>query len=249
MSDKLRQAFAEDGYLLLQDFLSPEELSLLQQNLARYISDVVPTLPPSEAFYQIPGQQDSLRQLQRMDRDSFFKDYCSHPRWMELATTLLGEPMLPGKPEWFNKLPGGHATPPHQDNYYFQLDPPQVLTMWLALDDIDQENGGLRYVPGSHRKGRRPHHTTEVVGFSQGIADYSPDDSSKEELVIMRPGDLLVHHGETIHRADSNRSTSRQRRAFAMVFQAVSCQQNNAGRADHESNLARQHKKAGMATT
>ena len=58
------------------------------------------------------------------------------------------------EPEWFNKPPGTDSpTPPHQDNYYFSLKPPNVLTIWLALDPVDDENGCLRYVAGSHRDG------------------------------------------------------------------------------------------------
>jgi len=34
-------------------------------------------------------------------------------------------------PEWFNKPPAtNHITPPHQDNYYFCLEPPNVVTIW-----------------------------------------------------------------------------------------------------------------------
>ena len=41
-----------------------------------------------------------------------------------------------------------HPTPPHQDNYYFNLKPLNVV-IWLALDDVDDENGCLRYSPAT----------------------------------------------------------------------------------------------------
>ncbi|WP_425398990.1 phytanoyl-CoA dioxygenase family protein [Aeoliella sp.] len=241
-----RDEFLKRGYVVIERFLSSERLLELQQNIDRYIAEVVPKLPSSEAFYQHAGKPESLRQLQRMERDSFFDAYRSDRQWTELAETLLGEPVLAGLPEWFNKLPGGHPTPPHQDNHYFQLSPPQVVTMWLALDDIDEENGALRYVPGSHRMGRRPHQTTKVVGFSQGITNYGPDDHAEEQLVCMQAGDLVVHHGETIHRAEPNIASNRQRRAFAMVFRGVSCKEDCLGRKEYETDLARQHTGAGI---
>ncbi|MGI9457306.1 MAG: phytanoyl-CoA dioxygenase family protein, partial [Aeoliella sp.] len=131
---------------------------------------------------------------------------------------------------------------------YFQLVPPQVLTMWLALDKVDKENGALRYVKGSHCGGRRPHASTEVVGFSQGITDYGPRDVEAECLVTLSPGDLVVHHGETIHRADSNRSTDRQRRAFAMVFRAASCRVDEAARAEYQKAVEAQHARSGQVS-
>ena len=40
----------------------------------------------------------------------------------------------------------------------------------------------------------------KVLGFSQGISDYGPEDEAREAVVSLQPGDLAVHHGETIHR-------------------------------------------------
>ena len=88
--------------------------------------------------------------MQHMGVDPFFRRYAEHPRWRQLAETLVGEDVQADAPEWFNKPPAtNHITPPHQDNYYFCLRPPQALTMWLALDAVDEENGCLRYVRGS----------------------------------------------------------------------------------------------------
>jgi ectoine hydroxylase-related dioxygenase (phytanoyl-CoA dioxygenase family) len=50
--------------------------------------------------------------------------------------------------QYFNKPPSvGQPTPPHQDGYYFMLDPCEAVTMWFALDEVDEENGRMRYVP------------------------------------------------------------------------------------------------------
>lgn len=244
-----REAFDEAGFVVLTNFLPADAYAELRSELDRYIRDIVPDLPHSEAFYQDRSRPETLRQLQRMGRDPFFDAYRRHPCWLALAEALLGEPAEADQPEWFNKLPGtAHATPPHQDNHYFQLVPPQVLTMWLALDAVDEENGALRYVRGSHLAGRRPHAATDVVGFSQGVTDYGPCDEAAECLVTLSPGDLVVHHGETIHRADSNRSPDRQRRAFAMVFRGASCRVDDAARAEYQTAVQAQHEKVGLVT-
>ena len=55
-----------------------------------------------------------------------------------------GEEVRVEDPQWFNKPPGtNNVTPPHQDNYYFCLAPSNVVTVWMALDDVDAENGCL----------------------------------------------------------------------------------------------------------
>src|SRR5262249_32152487 len=150
-----------------------EDFHELVQNVDRYIRDVVPTLPDSEAFYVDRSRPETLKQMQRMECDPFFRDYRKHPTWLGLARSLLGADAAASSPEWFNKPPGTESpTPPHQDNYYFNFNPPQVLTIWLALDSVDEENGALRYVTGSHLRGIRPHSRSGTLGFSQSITDY-----------------------------------------------------------------------------
>lgn len=222
--EQWNKAYERDGFVVVRQFLSGESLVRLQAELERYIREVVPGLPDGDAFYEDRARPETLKQLNRLQGDASLAEYLRHPSWNELARSLLGEACQAEGMEWFNKPPGtNHATPPHQDNFYFCLAPPQVLTMWLALDEVDEENGCLRYIPGSHLRGIRPHVRTTTLGFSQGIPDYSAADYAAEVPIVMRPGDLTVHHGNTIHRADANRSLVRHRRSVALVFRGVSC--------------------------
>lgn len=236
--------FDREGFVVVRRFLVGDALAELNANLARYVREVVPALPESAAFYHDRGRPETLKQLQHMGCDAYFERYRRHPRWNRLAERLLGEAVEAAEPEWFNKPPGGeHSTPPHQDNFYFCLKPPNVVTLWLALDPVDEENGALRYVAGSHRRGMRPHGPTQVIGFSQAIEDYGLGDEAAEHAVTLEPGDLVAHHGETIHRAEANRSPQRQRRAFAIVFRGASCRRDEQAFARYQSALARQHAK------
>lgn len=239
--------YAEHGFAVVRQFLPAEEFAELCGHLERYIRDVVPTLPDADAFYQDKSQPQTLKQMQRMGCDPYFRDYVRHPRWTALAEALIGEPVAADQPEWFNKPPGvHHVTPPHQDNYYFCLKPENVLTIWLALDPVDAENGCLRYVAGSHRHGFRRHARSQILGFSQGIVDYGPSDFTREVAVPLQPGDAVVHHGMTIHRADANLSPSRQRRSFALVFKGVSCQRDEAAFARYAAAAREQHQALGL---
>src|SRR5262245_22463752 len=245
----LKASCDRDGFVVVRGFLPGDELAILQKNLERYIREVVPTLSDSEAFYEDRSRPETLKQLQRMDRDPFFAEYRRQPRWVALAESLLGEPAAADQPEWFNKPPGtNHVTPPHQDNYYFCLTPPKVLTIWLALDRVDAENGCLRYVVGSHLRGFRPHVKSRILGFSQGIADYAPDDFTRERAILLDPGDAVVHYGMTIHRADANLSATRHRRSFAMVFKGASCQRDDDAYERYLASARKQHQEMGLRT-
>ncbi len=235
----LKPAFDRDGYVVVRQLLMPAEFDELRGHLDRYLREMVPVLPASDAFYeQDSSHPESLKQLHRMEQDAYFAAYCTHPAWQALAEALLGESAAAKHPEWFNKPPQSlAATPPHQDNYYFCLRPCQVVTVWMALDAVDDENACLRYIPGSHLRGVRPHTRSGVLGFSQRISDYGPDDAAREVPIHLQPGDVVAHHGNLIHLSGVNRSATRHRRAFALVFQGESCRRDEAAFAAYQAAL------------
>jgi phytanoyl-CoA hydroxylase len=244
-----KDRFDRDGFVIVPSLLSAEDFTELVANLDRYIREVVPRLPDRDAFYVDKSRPETLKQLQHMEGDEFFRDYGKHPAWLGLARSLLGEGVEAMSVEWFDKPPGTESpTPPHQDNYYFNLKPPSVVTVWLALDPVDEENGCLRYVAGSHRQGIRPHRRSGTLGFSQEVADYGPADASHEVMIRLQPNDAVAHHGETIHRADPNRSASRHRRAFAMVIRGASCRRDEEAFARYQAAVQAQHQDLGLKT-
>ncbi|HAA61360.1 MAG TPA: phytanoyl-CoA dioxygenase [Planctomycetaceae bacterium] len=242
---RYREDYLRDGFVVVRDFFTGEGFDELAGELDRYVAEVVPTLPDSDAFFQDRKSPETLKQMQHMI-DPFFVEYGTREPFVSLAEALMGEPVRAQKPEWFNKPPGtDHPTPPHQDNFYINLDPPP-LTMWLAMDPVDAENGCLRYCTGTHREGLRPHARTQVLGFSQGISDWNEEDEAREVQVFLEPGDLAVHHGELIHRADPNRTTDRHRRAFALVYYAGSAERNTEAHQQYMQQVTQQHEGMGL---
>jgi phytanoyl-CoA hydroxylase len=242
-----KRSFDEHGFTVVRGLLKRRDFVELQENLERYIAEVVPTLGDGDAFYVDPERPASLKQLMRMGCDPWFREYMRQPQFTALAQGLIGEPVEADEPEWFDKPPGTSSiTPPHQDNFYFSLAPANVVTLWMALDEVDTENGCLRYVDGSHQRGFRPHAKSKILGFSQGITDYGTDDFSREVAVRLSPGDVVAHHGMTIHRADANLSTTRHRRSFALVFRGVSCRRDEEAYARYLAAAREQHQELGL---
>lgn len=242
-----RAAFDRDGFVVVRQLLPPDQFADLGRQLDRYVHEVVPALSDADAFYEDKQRPESLKQLHRMTLDPFFGEYRRHPAWLSLAEALIGEPAQAHDPEWFDKPPGfSKVTPPHQDNYYFCLQPPHVVTLWMALDVVDEANGCLRHVRGSHLAGIRPHGRSNILGFSQGITDYGDADRQLECPIFLEPGDVVAHHGNTIHSAEANRSAARHRRAFAMVYQGQSCQRDVPAFARYQAAYAEQRQQLGL---
>ena len=61
----------------------------------------------------------------------------------------------------FLPLPGRPL--PKQDSTYVGLDPPDVVTLWLALTPASAANGALHFLPGSHWR-QLPHVDTYAEG-------------------------------------------------------------------------------------
>lgn len=245
---ELKTRFHSDGYVALPQFVVGHEMADLIANVDRFINDVVPGLPAEHVFYEDRNDATTLKQIQQMgDHDPWFHELFTAGRFREVAELLLDGPVVPKNMQYFNKPPGvGQPTPPHQDGYYFMLDPCEAVTMWFALDDVDEENGCVRYVKGSHEMGLRDHARTQTLGFSQGIVDY-PTEADRECEVAFpgHPGDLLVHHALTIHRADGNRSTTRTRRALGFIYYSESAREDAEAHAAYQRKLADDMKAAG----
>jgi phytanoyl-CoA hydroxylase len=78
--------------------------------------------------------------------------------------------------------------------------------------------------------------------------DYGHADRDQEVPILMQPGDVVIHHGNTIHRAEPNRTAHRNRRAFAMVFEGESCRKDPSAYARYEAALSQQHQRMGLAS-
>ncbi len=232
------KAFEEDGFVAVPQFCNPVELSAIESALARFIDLKVPQLPPEEVFYEDKAKPDTLKQIQRMhEHDDFFGAFMQE-KPKALAQELLGEPVIGKNLQFFNKPPGiGQATPAHQDGHYFMLQPCQAVTMWMALDQVDEENGCVRYLRGSHLDGMRPHERTQTLGFSQGIANFGRNETREEVACPAKPGDLLAHHALTVHRADANASTTRTRRALGFIFYGESAREDKLAHEAYQQNL------------
>ena len=242
-SDELKLEFERDGFVVVRDYLSSKEATEVNSQITRFIDEVLPTAPDSTAFYESKDNPESIMRLSDLGTlDSFFETFFQTERFSNLASFLLSDDVVPTGSQWFNKPARvGGITPPHQDGFYFMLEPNEAVTLWIALDDIDEQNGCIRYVRGSQKLGMRPHRPSAIVGFSQGILDYSDADRELEVAIHAKPGDLIAHHSMIIHRADANQS-DRRRAGLGLVYFAAQAKKDEERAEQYRQELfARWH--------
>lgn len=236
---EIKKNYDRDGCVFIKGFLRKEEVDQINKELKEFIDKQVASMPSNYVFYEDNSDPSTLKQLQDIHRyRSFFETILKGSRFEEVAGVLLEDKVIGKNLEYFNKPARiGKPTPPHQDGYYFMLNPPQAITMWMALEDAGEENGCVRYIPGSHKKGMRPHGRTKTLGFSQGITDYGDEDFAAEIPFPARAGDLLIHHAMTIHRADGNKS-NRSRRALGFIYFGESAREDVEAKKAYQQKLS-----------
>lgn len=145
----------------------------------------------------------------------------SDPRLLDLAEALVGPGIVLFSSCWVVKPPRtGRPASWHQDGGTWPLEPLEAVTLWVALDDADADNGALRVLPGSHHAGLLPHHrddarlTTEL--FNVSLPEGTVDEQGAVD-VDLKAGDVSAHHPALIHGSGPNRS-DRPRRALVVRY-------------------------------
>ena len=123
---------------------------------------------------------------------------------------LIGNDVVAWATHYFCKLPGdGKAVSFHQDASYWGLTPAKTVTVWLALDDTDEENGAMQFLPGSHKVGHIPwKESSEESVLNQQIKDISIFD--KPFSNNLKAGEYSLHSSLLVHGSPKNQSSRRR---------------------------------------
>jgi phytanoyl-CoA hydroxylase len=247
--DALRQHYEADGFVIIRGLFEPGKFEELQANLARYVREVVPTLPRDQAFFDDYGKPETLRKMQSLNRhDAWFNTFMNEGPHVAVQSHLMRDKCNPQGLEWFDKLPyDTNATPAHQDGFYWNRRPDIASGIWIALDPVDRQNGCLWYARGSHQHGIQPHGASGMLGFSQGLLGF--DRTAVDAVPIeLAAGDAVAHSSATIHWTETNR-TDRHRRALATFCFGASTVRDEEGHARYLASLKAQLEKRGIAST
>jgi len=215
--DQLIQDYRRDGVVRIRSFLSTQQILQIRIEIDRYIRDDLDSKPNDACTRESDGK--TVRNLWRIEQHSdYFRSLARRPEITELIAKLVnGNPVLVAV-ETFNKPARiGSGVPYHQDNAYFCQSPPDVLTLWIAIDQVTVENGAVYFVKGSHKVGMLPTEPSGVVGNSIGLAQPPTVSKSEQFCAMLNPGDATIHHCQTIHSSDPN-ETEHSRLGLLLVY-------------------------------
>lgn len=218
--------FKENGYLNVGPVLTSEELET-----ARTAYDRIFGATEKPASYRNLGQKEGeelprgavLQIIDMWRLDPIFEHLLHKEELLDVIEGLMGHPniRLYHDQALFKPALHGDIVPWHQDNGYWHLEPAAAMSMWIALDDADVENGCMWVVPGSHLAGEAGHQRA-----GQYVAQLKADaDESIAVAVPLPAGSAMIHHCRTLHMTKPNDSP-RQRRAWVMHYMPADTKQN-----------------------
>ena len=155
------------------------------------------------------------------NRDAAMAKFTLARRFAKIAADLMGvDGIRLYHDVAINKEPGGGPTPWHQDAYYWPMETPHTVTMWMPLVDMTYDMGGLNFASGSQAQGY----------LGEGISDESSEFYDKviaekgfsvvshaRENNGMKAGDATFHNGWTLHSAPNN-PTQQARQIITVVY-------------------------------
>jgi hypothetical protein len=182
------------GFEVIRDLVSPPVLMQLSTAYDRaFERGVAPDLHRSRSG-------SSLRLAALLGRDHAFDELCVLPPVLEACEQVIGEPFKLSSMTGRTVLPGAGLQALHVD-VRREDDAWPLLGFVLMLDEFRVDNGGTRFVPGSHE-----------LETSQCRWETNARSSDACEVVACGPaGSVIVYHGSTWHGHGANRSAAPRR--------------------------------------
>jgi len=212
--------FHEQGYLVIHNAFSPEEVQSALDGLLALIDGQNPAFTgiqfeakAREMLSSLPQEQkqDLVRKLMHfVDYDARLKALAEHPQLLGIVRRLLADTPVLSQDMALLKPPFiGREKPWHQDNAFFNLpSDTTVVAAWIALDEAVPENGCMYIIPGSHRRG-------PVVHFQRRDWQICDTDVAVHEAIAvpLQPGGCLLFHS-LLHHGTPPSQSGRRRRAL-----------------------------------
>ena len=218
------EEYERDGFLFVRGLLQDRDLEPLrrvitaqvdrearQKQDAGAIDDLHENAPFERRLYEVC--RGIKRNSGNWNQEVFSRelyDFGTNPAILDLVESILGPEIQFNGDYWVrSKLPHESLTtyPWHQDSGYYgdATEKHHILSLWIPLVDVNEVNGCMQMMPGSHRWGLLP-------AMDDGDGHLQPREEIEKRgqcvAATMEVGDVLAFHNLTFHRSTMNRSDS-----------------------------------------
>ncbi|MFN9719678.1 MAG: phytanoyl-CoA dioxygenase family protein [Planctomycetota bacterium] len=194
------ELYNKDGYVRPLDIYTSTEITAIRQYFDRLLEKTIASggnsYSISTAHMKYGGVYDIL----------------TNPRILDFVSDLLGDDVIAWGSHFFCKMPGdGRAVAWHQDASYWPLTPSHAVTVWLAIDDADLDNGCMKFIAGSHHSGHLTYRKSTPE--EHNVLDQTVENAEQYGTIVLddlKAGQASIHNDLLLHGSEANMSTRRR---------------------------------------
>ena len=212
LTDEQLASYHDNGFVVLRNVFTQDEIDRLRDLQLAAFEQYPELLDPNNMRFEwveyegktVPWKIDPFSDLHPV-----FGDLLKDRRICDPLCSIYDgyEPRI-FKEKYIIKPPGSHGNGIHQDHNWWQGFPESCLSVAIAIDPADKQNGCTQFWPGSHKHG-----FLHEPGTLSGQIDrsYTADEPFYLET---QPGDIAIFSCFTIHASGCNESDRFRRQIF-----------------------------------
>jgi|TARA_B100001094_G_C18154073_1_gene785399 phytanoyl-CoA hydroxylase len=186
--------FEKNGYFIIEDAFTLEECNKLTELSHKHVknSELIPIMNIHNYSKEI------LLSMSNKKIINFIENYFSGNA-KGLQTEFF---FMPPKTKGFT---------PHQDNTFVQAKDKTFISAWIALTDVNENNGGLIIWPGTHKE----ENLLTVKNIDEKNKNQDPNARIKSTLIpekyesktpLIKKGSVMIIHSWLVHASNDNLS-------------------------------------------
>ncbi len=227
LDDSVAGFFQRNGYLVLHEALSPEEVGQLKEETTRLSRNADGAI---EGIDPVPAEISDADAMKRVLCIHFphklsrvFHEALAQPAVVDVLTRVVGPNVKCMQSMLFLKASGKAGQAWHQDEDYIPTRDRSLIGAWIALDDATVENGCLWVLPGSHQRGilwPQKFHFDKRFDCSRESYNFPWKDEDSVPVEV-KAGSVVFFNGYLLHRSLPNRAQTGFRRSLVNHYMSA----------------------------
>ncbi len=208
--------FDEKGFLVLRNFLTEEIVDQINDEIEKLMK-------AGTVKFRYGGKLMFV-----IHHSEIVKNIGNDKKLLEFLSVLMD-----GQAKLFQSINfiNGSQQKTHSDSIHMTTYPlGGLLGVWIALEDVDENNGALHYIPGSHKLPYflNSDYDNEGSAFKIGNKSYKAYEEFlegkvkelglKKEIFRAKKGDLLIWHANILHGGEPHTDKTRTRKSLVYHY-------------------------------
>lgn len=237
--------YQNNGWIKVEKFLQSHQIKEIKKQIKNFLEKNYERY--EDRYINFVSYQKKLKDINsfhKLDDCVWIRKFSKNKKITEVVKKFLNTKSFKlRQAEYFAKPKHkGLAAPDHQDNFFWNLNNSNAITIWIALSKSDKKNGGIHYYNSSHKYGILKHEKSYMKGTSQTIKNKKFLKKFSKSCPSLKTGDALIHHSLIVHGSSKNKSNF-SRKGVTFQFITKNAKIHIKKKRKYEKNLFEQIKK------